>query len=143
MFEERRFVGWLKFFLLLRDQEEVVVWEFGIFEQNFIQEVVLVGFFVSFCRLLDEIVDFIELFVFVYVFILIFDVGFFVLVDKKLFVEVFEIFLQIGLFVIFELKVECVFKVIFLFKIFFVLICQVYVIGNGMLNEYLQEMEGV
>lgn len=63
--------------------------------------------------------------------------------DKKLSVEAFEIPPQIGPLVTPELKAERASKVILLPKILSVLTRQAHVIGNGMPNEYLQEMEGV
>ncbi|KAL2213633.1 peroxin-3 protein [Sarocladium strictum] len=141
--EERRSAGWLKLLLPPRDQEGAVVRESGILEQNPTQEAAPAESSASLRRLLDETADLIESPAFAHVLTLILDAGFSALVDKKLSTEAFEIPPQIGPLITPDLQAERASKVILLPKILSVLTRQAHVIGNGMPNEYLQEMEAV
>ncbi|KAH8175855.1 peroxin-3 domain-containing protein [Sarocladium implicatum] len=143
--EERRNAGWLKMLLPPRDQEEAVVRESGILEQNPTQDAAdsSASTSASLRRLLDETADLIESPAFAHVLTLILDAGFSALVDKKLSTEAFELTPQIAPFPTPEQSAERSSKVILLPKILSVLTRQAHVIGNGMPNEYLQEMEAV
>ncbi|KAI0128804.1 Peroxin-3 family protein [Xylariales sp. AK1849] len=89
-------------------------------------------------RMLDETSDLIESPAFSHVFTLILDAGFSVLLSQKLLQGAFELPTTIP-----ELEEEQSAKVILLPKILSVLTRQAHSIGNGMPNEYLQEMEQV
>ena len=143
--EERRSADWLKLLLPPQDQEEAVVRESGILEANPTQNAATSSASTSagLRRLLDETADLIESPAFAHVLTLVLDAGFSALVDKKLSAEAFELTPQIGPLVTPELSAERYSKVILLPKILSVLTRQAHAIGNGVPNEYLQEMEAV
>jgi peroxin-3 len=89
-------------------------------------------------RLLDETCDLVESPAFSHVFTLILDAGFSVLLNKKLLPGAFELSASIP-----EVEEMQTSKVVLLPKILSVLTRQAHAIGNGMPNEYLQEMEQV
>jgi peroxin-3 len=89
-------------------------------------------------RMLDETSDLIDSPAFSHVLTLILDAGFSVLLSKKLMQGAFELSTTIP-----ELEDEQSTKVVLLPKILSVLTRQAHSIGNGMPNEYLQEMEQV
>ena len=142
--EERRKCDWLKFLLPPRDKEEEVVRESGILEDNAAQgSEPSPSSPATLRRLLDETADLIESPSFSHVLTLLLDAGFSYLVDNKLAVGAFQLPPStIGL-VTPELKDQQRTKVILLPKILSVLTRQAHAIGNGMPNEYLQEMEKV
>ncbi|KAK1965370.1 peroxin-3 [Colletotrichum sublineola] len=139
--EERRAAKWLPYLLPPRDREDYVLRESGILEESI---VVLSESTTSQSpssspavrRLLDETSDLIESPSFTHVLTLILDAGFSLLVDKKLASAAFS-------------KPDLAqseprtSQVVLLPKILSVLTRQAHVIGNGMPNEYLQEMEQV
>ncbi|OLN81598.1 Peroxisomal biogenesis factor 3 [Colletotrichum chlorophyti] len=139
--EERRTAKWLPYLLPPRDREDHVLRESGILEES---TVILSESATSQSpssspavrRLLDETSDLIESPSFTHVLTLILDAGFSLLVDKKLASGAFD-------------KPELAqseprpLQVVLLPKILSVLTRQAHVIGNGMPNEYLQEMEQV
>lgn len=92
-------------------------------------------------RMLDETSDLIESPAFSHVLTLLLDAGFSVLLNRKLLQGAFDV--QPTSASIPELEEDQISKVVLLPKILSVLTRQAHVIGNGMPNEYLQEMEGV
>ncbi|KAK2732042.1 peroxin 3 [Colletotrichum kahawae] len=139
--EERRKARWLPYLLPPRDKEDHVLRESGILEES---TVMLSESTMSQSpasspavrRLLDETSDLIESPSFTHVLTLLLDAGFSTLVDKKLASAAFD-------------KPDLAqseprtSQVVLLPKILSVLTRQAHVIGNGMPNEYLQEMEQV
>ncbi|KAL0930900.1 peroxin 3 [Colletotrichum truncatum] len=139
--EERRNAKWLPYLLPPRDREDHVLRESGILEES---TVILSESTTSQSpssspavrRLLDETSDLIESPSFTHVLTLLLDAGFSALVDKKLASAAFD-------------KPDLAqseprtSQVVLLPKILSVLTRQAHVIGNGMPNEYLQEMEQV
>ncbi|KAF9875479.1 peroxin-3 [Colletotrichum karsti] len=139
--EERRRARWLPYLLPPRDREDHVLRESGILEES---TVILSESATSQSpssspavrRLLDETSDLIESPSFIHVLTLLLDAGFSALVDKKLASAAFN-------------KPDLAqseprtSQVILLPKILSVLTREAHVIGNGMPNEYLQEMEQV
>ncbi|OAA43107.1 Peroxin-3 family protein [Metarhizium rileyi] len=140
---ERRQTEWLTFLLPPRDQEEEVIRQSGILEDNSMQ-----GGAVSepspaaLRRLLDETADLIESPSFSHVLTLALDAAFETLVDKKLATEAFELPSQSPFAPPESMELRHS-KLILLPKILSVLTRQAHVIGNGVPNEYLQEMETV
>lgn len=144
---ERRKSDWLRFLLPPRDLEDDVIQQSGILEDNPAQgsqpspssPAIL-------RRLLDETADLIESPAFSHVLTLLLDSGFSHLVDKKLAAEAFQLppspTPSTGIITA-ELRDQQRSKVILLPKILSVLTRQAHIIGNGMPNEYLQEMEAV
>ena len=138
--EERRRSDWLKFLLPPQEQEDEVIRESGILEDNAMQ--VGSSSEPALRRLLDETADLIESPSFSHVLTLILDAGFSALVDKKLAVEAFELPQQdAGL--LSAMSDQRRTKHILLPKILSVLTRQAHAIGNGMPNQYLEEMETV
>ncbi|KAK2050760.1 peroxin-3 [Colletotrichum somersetense] len=139
--EERRAAKWLPYLLPPRDREDYVLRESGILEESI---VVLSESTTSQSpssspavrRLLDETSDLIESPSFTHVLTLILDAGFSLLVDKKLASAAF------GKPDLAQSEPRTS-QVVLLPKILSVLTRQAHVIGNGMPNEYLQEMEQV
>ncbi|KAI8285557.1 hypothetical protein K4K59_007235 [Colletotrichum sp. SAR11_240] len=139
--EERRKAKWLPYLLPPRNKEDHVLRESGILEGS---TVMLSESTTSQSpasspavrRLLDETSDLIESPSFTHVLTLLLDAGFSTLVDKKLASAAFD-------------KPDLAqseprtSQVVLLPKILSVLTRQAHVIGNGMPNEYLQEMEQV
>ncbi|KAJ0376131.1 hypothetical protein COL26b_005730 [Colletotrichum chrysophilum] len=139
--EERRKAKWLPCLLPPRNKEDHVLRESGILEES---TVMLSESTTSQSpasspavrRLLDETSDLIESPSFTHVLTLLLDAGFSTLVDKKLASAAFD-------------KPDLAqseprtSQVVLLPKILSVLTRQAHVIGNGMPNEYLQEMEQV
>lgn len=139
--EERRKANWLQFLLPPREHEAEVISQSGILEDNFDPSEVASS--LPLRRLLDETADLIESPAFSHVLSLLLDAGFSSLVDKKLGAEAFELPTEATGFVPaapFEAKHT---KVVLLPKILSVLTRQAHVIGNGVPNEYLQDMEAV
>lgn len=146
---ERRQTDWLKFLLPPRDMEDEVLQQSGILEDNSAQGSQPSSSPSSSAilrRLLDETADLIESPSFSHVLTLLLDSGFSHLVDKKLATEAFQLPPSptpgTGILTT-ELKDQQRSKVILLPKILSVLTRQAHLIGNGMPNEYLQEMEAV
>lgn len=139
--EERREAKWLPYLLPPRDREDHVLRESGILEES---TVILSESTTSQSpssspavrRLVDETSDLIESPSFTHVLTLLLDAGFSLLVDKKLASAAFD-------------KPDLAqsepraSQVVLLPKILSVLTRQAHVIGNGMPNEFLQEMEQV
>lgn len=140
--EERRQSDWLQFLLPPKDKEDEVIRESGILEENSPQIADLWSSPASLRRLLDETADLIESPSFAHVLTLLLDAGFSSLVDKRLATEAFEFPAQDGIVIPHNQELKRT-KVILLPKILSVLTRQAHVIGNGMPNEYLQEMEAV
>jgi peroxin-3 len=139
--EERRSADWLTFLLPPVDQEDEVIRKSGILEDNDPAPSSQPSP-APLRRLLDETADLIESPSFAHVLTLLLDSGFSTLVDKKLAKEAFE-FPEPESAVtttVSELKHT---KHILLPKILSVLTRQAHAIGNGMPNEYLQQMETV
>lgn len=140
--EERQKANWLKYLLPPQDQEGEVISQSGILEDNF-ETIEAPTSSAALRRLLDETADLIESPAFAHVLSLLLDAGFSSLVDKKLGSEAFELPTEATGFVPaapFEAKHT---KVVLLPKILSVLTRQAHVIGNGVPNEYLQDMEAV
>ncbi|KAK2024876.1 peroxin-3 [Colletotrichum zoysiae] len=139
--EERRAAKWLPYLLPPRDREDYVLRESGILEESI---VVLSESTTSQSpssspavrRLLDETSDLIESPSFTHVLTLILDAGFSLLVDKNLASAAF------GKPDLAQSEPRTS-QIVLLPKILSVLTRQAHVIGNGMPNEYLQEMEQV
>ena len=142
--EERRASDWLTFLLPPRDKEDEVIRESGILEDSAGGNVSQASP-AALRRLLDETADLIESPAFSHVLTLLLDAGFSSLVDKKLASEAFELPVQQesgGLLVSDPTELKHT-KLILLPKILSVLARQAHVIGNGVPNEYLQDMEAV
>ena len=140
--EERRESDWLTFLLPPRDKEDDVIRESGILEEN--PGKVSHASPAALRRLLDETADLIESPAFSHVLTLLLDAGFSSLVDKKLANEAFELpsAADNGILVSDPQELKHT-KLVLLPKILSVLTRQAHVIGNGVPNEYLQEMESV
>ncbi|KJZ78969.1 hypothetical protein HIM_01742 [Hirsutella minnesotensis 3608] len=141
--EERRSSDWLRFMLPPRDQEAEVIHQSGILEDNSMQGGTFQPSPAGLRRLLDETADLIESPAFSHVLTLVLDAGFSYLVDKKLATEAFELPTDVARPTASSAVDPWHSKVILLPKILSVLTRQAHVIGNGMPNEYLQEMEAV
>ncbi|KAF6830063.1 peroxin 3 [Colletotrichum plurivorum] len=139
--EERRKARWLPYLLPPRDREDHVLRESGMLEESTVmlsESATSQSPSISPAvrRLLDETSDLIESPSFSHVTTLLLDAGFSALVDKKLATAAFD-------------KPDLAqseprtSQVVLLPKILSVLTRQAHVIGNGMPNEYLQEMEQV
>lgn len=144
--EERRSAKWLQFLLPPQGQEEQVIRESGILEDNLEQdstpaEPQLTS--AGLRRLLDETADLIESPAFCHVLTLLLDAGFSYLVEKKLATEAFELPVDESGFMATVIADSKHSKVILLPKILSVLTRQAHLIGNGVPNEYLQDMESV
>ncbi|KAG5994426.1 hypothetical protein E4U43_003237 [Claviceps pusilla] len=144
--EERRRMDWLTFLLPPPDQEDEVFRQSGILQDGDDSmgrgAVSDLSSSAGLRRLLDETADLIESPSFSHVLTLILDAAFETLVDKKVATEAFELpsqapFPPPGSM---ELRAS---RVILLPKILSVLTRQAHVIGNGVPNEYLQDMETV
>lgn len=140
--EERRQSDWLQFLLPPKDKEDEVIRESGVLEENSPQGPESWSSPAPLRRLLDETADLIESPAFSHVLTLLLDTGFSALVDKKLAAEAFEFPAQEGIIIPHNKEVKRT-KVVLLPKILSVLTRQAHVIGNGMPNDYLQEMESV
>lgn len=141
--EERRKSDWLKFLLPPQDKEDEVIQQSGILEENSpTQSAEILSSPAALRRLLDETADLIESPAFTHVLTLLLDTGFSSLVDKRLAAEAFEFPEQEGIIIPHNKELKRT-KVILLPKILSVLTRQAHVIGNGVPNEYLQEMESV
>ncbi|KID91076.1 Peroxin-3 family protein [Metarhizium guizhouense ARSEF 977] len=141
--DERRQTDWLAFLLPPRNQEEEVIRQSGILEDNSMQGGAAAEQSpAALRRLLDETADLIESPSFSHVLTLILDAAFEALVDKKLATEAFELPSQSPFPAPESLELRHS-KLILLPKILSVLTRQAHVIGNGVPNEYLQEMETV
>ncbi|UNI14383.1 peroxin [Purpureocillium takamizusanense] len=143
--EERRRSDWLKFLLPPQEREDEVIRESGILEDNATMQAGSSSE-PALRRLLDETADLIESPAFSHVLTLILDAGFSTLVDKKLAVEAFELppqqdtsLLPSALSAADQRRT----KHILLPKILSVLTRQAHAIGNGMPNQYLEDMETV
>ncbi|KAF4124129.1 peroxin-3 [Geosmithia morbida] len=150
--EERRSTDWLAFLLPPRDQESDVIRQSGILEDNSSPS----PSSPPLRHLLDETADLIESPSFSHILTLLLDTGFSSLVDTKLASEAFDLpnkgnssvspaaAAVTGLFIPEDptavLKRT---KLVLLPKILSVLTRQAHVIGNGMPNEYLRDMESV
>jgi peroxin-3 len=142
--EERRSAKWLKFLLPPQDKEEDVIRESGILEGNAVQgSAPSQPSSAGLRRLLDETADLIESPAFCHVLTLLLDAGFSYLVEKKLATEAFELPVDESGFMANVIADSKHTKVILLPKILSVLTRQAHVIGNGVPNEYLQDMETV
>ncbi|KAG5975429.1 hypothetical protein E4U55_007693 [Claviceps digitariae] len=144
--EERRQMDWLTFLLPPPHQEDEVIRQSGILQES---ENLMRGGTVSdlsssagLRRLLDETADLIESPSFSHVLTLILDVAFETLVDKKLATEAFELPSQAPFPPPESMELRAS-RSILLPKILSVLTRQAHVIGNGVPNEYLQDMETV
>ncbi|KAJ2970633.1 hypothetical protein NQ176_g8096 [Zarea fungicola] len=142
--EERRSANWLKFLLPPQDQEDEVIRQSGILEDNSAQEgIPAQPSPESLRRLLDETADLIESPAFCHVLTLLLDAGFSTLVEKKLATEAFELPIDDSGFMANLITESKQTKVVLLPKILSVLTRQAHMIGNGVPNEYLQDMEAV
>lgn len=140
--EERRESDWLKLLLPPKEKEDEVIRDSNILEDNAAKG--LQSSPAALRRLLDETADLIESPAFSHVLTLLLDAGFSSLVDKKLASEAFEFPQpsQQGLLISDNAELKSS-RVILLPKILSVLTRQAHVVGNGMPNEYLQDMEQV
>ncbi|TFB05414.1 Peroxisomal biogenesis factor 3 [Trichoderma ghanense] len=142
--DERKRSDWLTFLLPPKDKEDEVIRESGILDDGGLSPEG--GSQVSSAalrRLLDETADLIESPAFSHVLTLILDRGFSHLVDKKLATEAFEFSLDESPTTVATTASLKRSRAILLPKILSVLTRQAHVIGNGVPNEYLQEMESV
>jgi peroxin-3 len=141
--EERRSADWLKFLLPPRESEDEVLRESGIANGDPTQESpASQASRAALRRLLDETADLIESPSFSHVLTLLLDTAFSHLVDQKLAAEAFDLPKQGGSTAMEVAGVRQT-KVVLLPKILSVLTRQAHIIGNGVPNEYLQEMETV
>ncbi|KAI6785764.1 Peroxisomal biogenesis factor-like protein [Emericellopsis cladophorae] len=143
--QQRQEADWLKFLLPPRDKEDEVIRESGVLEENPAQQSQgSQASSASLRRLLDETADLIESPAFSHVLTLLLDAGFSSLVDKKLANEAFEFPApnEGGILVTDNSELKHT-QHILLPKILSVLTRQAHVIGNGVPNEYLQDMEKV
>lgn len=140
---------WLSILLPPQDQETFVLKESGVLGDSATAETTT-GTSTppppsptssSLRHMLDETSDLVESPAFNHVLTLLLDAGFSFLLNQKLLQGAFE--QQPTSASIPELEEEQDTKVVLLPKILSVLTRQAHVIGNGMPNEYLQEMEGV
>lgn len=136
--EERRTGDWLRLVLPPRDQEADVIRESGILDDNSMQGGLSQPSPAALRRLLDETADLVESPAFAHVLTLVLDAGFSFLVDTKLAAEAFDLPAQAA-----AATDAGQSKVILLPKILSVLTRQAHVIGSGMPNEYLEQMEKV
>ncbi|KAF4585688.1 Peroxin-3 family protein [Ophiocordyceps camponoti-floridani] len=134
--EERRNSDWLRFVLPRPELEAEVIRESGILDDNASQGGDSQPSSPALRRLLDETADIVESPAFVHVLTLVLDSAFSLLVDNKLAVEAYETADE-------QAREQLRSKAVLLPKILSVLTRQAHVIGNGMPNEYLQEMETV
>ncbi|KAG6102716.1 hypothetical protein E4U30_002252 [Claviceps sp. LM220 group G6] len=148
--DERQKMNWLPFLLPPPNQEEEVLRQSGILldddsspsTQPDSTASSSVSRSAGLRRLLDETADLLESPSFSHVLTLLLDTAFETLVDKKLATEAFELPPQIP-FPPPETVDLRASKIILLPKILSVLTRQAHVIGNGVPNEYLQDMETV
>ncbi len=141
---------WLPYLLPSADLEDFVLRESGILDDAPPEDPSLAGSAdatISLRRLLDETADLIESPTFAHVLTQLLDAGFHLLLDKKLVAGAFEVAppsanRPIGAASI-DLADLTGSRAVLLPKILSVLTRQAHVIGNGMPNEYLQEMEQV
>ncbi|KAG5913523.1 hypothetical protein E4U42_001082 [Claviceps africana] len=144
--EERRQMDWLTFLLPPPDQEDEVLRQSGILQDG--SHSVQGGSVsdptssVGLRRLLDETADLIESPSFSHVLTLILDAAFETLVDKKLATEAFELPSQCPFPPPESMELRAS-RAILLPKILSVLTRQAHVVGNGVPNEYLEDMETV
>ncbi|PHH81375.1 hypothetical protein CDD83_3605 [Cordyceps sp. RAO-2017] len=145
--EERRRAGWLTVVLPPREQEADVIRESGILEDNNSSAAAAAAAPrpspAALRRLLDETADLVESPAFSHVLTLVLDASFSLLVDKKLAAEAFELPASTEAAAAPGATDPRWSKAILLPKILSVLTRQAHAIGNGMPNEYLQEMETV
>jgi peroxin-3 len=143
--EERRSANWLKYLLPPREAEDEVLRESGIANGDPSHESPAAqASRAALRRLLDETADLIESPSFCHVLTLLLDTGFSHLVDRKLAPEAFDLPLQGSPeSAAIEVAGARQTKVVLLPKILSVLTRQAHAIGNGVPNEYLQEMESV
>ncbi|KAF7550030.1 hypothetical protein G7046_g8152 [Stylonectria norvegica] len=142
--EQRRKADWLTFLLPPRDMEDEVIRESGILEDNASQGGSSAPTSpASLRRLLDETADLVESPSFSHVLTLLLDAGFSYLVDNKLAIGAFALPPSSAGLVTPQLKDQQRTKLVLLPKILSVLTRQAHAIGNGMPNEYLQQMEAV
>ncbi|KAH6610330.1 peroxin-3 protein [Trichoderma cornu-damae] len=142
--DERRRSDWLAFLLPPKDREDEVIRESGILDDGGLApDDSAQPSPAALRRLLDETADLIESPAFSHVLSLILDSGFSLLVDKKLATEAFEFSLDGAPTAVATTASLKRTRAILLPKILSVLTRQAHVIGNGMPNEYLQEMETV
>lgn len=142
--EESKRSDWLTFLLPPKDKEDEVIRESGILDDGGLspEDSAQVSP-AALRRLLDETADLIESPAFSHVLTLILDSGFSLLVDKKLATEAFEFSLDDAPTTVATTASLKRSRAILLPKILSVLTRQAHVIGNGMPNEYLVEMETV
>ncbi|KAI9166872.1 peroxin-3 protein [Paramyrothecium foliicola] len=141
--DERSKSDWLRFLLPPRDAEDEVLRESGIANGDPAQESPAAqASRAALRRLLDETADLIESPSFTHVLTLLLDSAFSHLVDRKLAAEAFDLPLQ-GVSAAVEVAGMRQTKVVLLPKILSVLTRQAHIIGNGVPNEYLQEIETV
>ncbi|KAI4599948.1 peroxin [Pestalotiopsis sp. 9143b] len=139
--------NWLSLLLPPTDQEAFVLRESGVLGDSATAETSTDATApspptpIALRRMLNETSDLIESPTFNHVLTLLLDAGFSVLLNKKLLQGAFD--RQPMSASIPEFEEEQVAKVVLLPKILSVLTRQAHVIGNGMPNEYLQEMESV
>ncbi len=142
--EERRTANWLKYLLPPQNQEDEVIRQSGILEDNSAQQgIPAQPSPEALRRLLDETADLIESPAFCHVLTLLLDAGCSTLVEKKLAAEAFELPVDESGFMANVITESKQTKVVLLPKILSVLTRQAHVIGNGVPNEYLQDMEAV
>ncbi|PHH71977.1 hypothetical protein CDD80_4854 [Ophiocordyceps camponoti-rufipedis] len=134
--EERRNSDWLRFVLPRPELEAEVIRESGILDDNASQGGNSQPSSPALRRLLDETADLVESPAFCHVLTLVLDSAFSLLVDNKLAAEAYETAED-------QARDQLRSKAVLLPKILSVLTRQAHVIGNGMPNEYLQEMETV
>ncbi|KAG5937036.1 hypothetical protein E4U53_000094 [Claviceps sorghi] len=144
--EERRQMDWLTFLLPPLDQEDEVIRQSGILQDSHDSaqggSVSDLAPSAALRRLLDETADLIESPSFSHVLTLILDAAFETLVEKKLATEAFELPSQCPFPPPESMELRAS-RAILLPKILSVLTRQAHAIGNGVPNEYLQDMETV
>lgn len=131
--EERNNASWLQYVLPPRDMEEHVIRESGVMEGEEASGAISP----SLRRLLDETADIVESPSFSHVLTLLLDTGFSYLVDQHVAVGAFENITPVSK------GAEAPSQAVPLPKYLSVLTRQARVIGNGVPNEYLREMEQV
>jgi peroxin-3 len=144
--EERRRTKWLPYLLPPQDMEDYVIRESGVLDDSTVSLELSSpspSTSAALRRLIDETSDLIESPAFTHVLTLLLDSGFSGLVDKKLSGTAFELPPAEGENTSPELKQLQSSKTVQLPKILSVLTRQAHAIGNGMPNEYLQDMEQV
>jgi peroxin-3 len=140
--------NWLPFLLPPKDREDLVLRESGVLDSpppTITTSPEGPSTSASLRRLLDETADLFESPPFAHVLTRLLDAGFSLLLDKKVVAGAFEVPTQLHADTVQALPPQPppLNRAVLLPKVLSVLTRQAHAIGNGMPNEYLQEMEGV